>query len=320
MKASSFFSLCVLFVALEHPASAQQPPANVPRVGYVATTAPDTPNNLAFRKGLRDLGYIEGKNILVEDRYAAGKAERIPSLVAELLQLKVDVVVSPVFEAVRAAKQSTKTIPIVMIIADDPVATGLIDSLAHPGANITGVTRLTQELNGKRLELLTEVLPSISRVGIFSVAGFTVVKEYETAARALKLQLEPLDVRGSARGLDDVFKEAVKARVQTLVATRALIGYRKQIAERAIKNRLPIISEGSDFVIAGSLMSYAANDPENYRRAAIYVDKILKGAKPADLPIEQPIKFELVINLKTAKHLDLTIPPNVLARADKVIR
>ena len=203
MKASSFFILCVLFVALEHPAPAQQPPANVPRVGYVATTAPDTPNNLAFRKGLRDLGYIEGKNILVEDRYAAGKAERIPSLIAELVQLKVDVVVSPVFEAVRAAKQSTKTIPIVMIIADDPVATGLI-SLAHPGANITGVTRLTQELNGKRLELLKEVLPSVSRVGIFSVAGFTVVKEYETAARALKLQLEPLDVRGLAHGLDDV--------------------------------------------------------------------------------------------------------------------
>ena len=171
MKASGFFILCVLFVALEHPAPAQQPPANVPRIGYVATTAPDTPNNLAFRKGLRDLGYIEGKNILVEDRYAAGKAERIPTLIAELVQLKVDVVVSPVFEAVRAAKQSTKTIPIVMIIADDPVATGLIDSLAHPGANITGVTRLTQELNGKRLELLKEVLPSVSRVVFFPSLG-----------------------------------------------------------------------------------------------------------------------------------------------------
>ena len=255
-----------------------QQPTNLPKVGYVATTAPDTPNNLAFRKGLRDLGYIEGKNILVEDRYAAGKAERIPSLVAELMELKVDVVVSPVFEAIRAAKQSSKTIPIVMIIADDPVATGLVASLAHPGANITGVTRLTQELNGKRLELLKEMLPSILRVGVFSVAGFTVLKEYETAAHALKLQLELLDVRGLARGLDDVFKEAVKARVQALIATRALIGYRRQIAERAIKDGLPLISEGSDFVIAGGLMSYAANDPENYRRAAVYVDNP-KGRK-----------------------------------------
>jgi putative ABC transport system substrate-binding protein len=164
------------------------------------------------------------------------------------------------------------------------------------------------------------MLPSILRVGVFSVAGFTVLKEYETAAHALKLQLEPLDVRGSARGLDDVFKEAVKSRVQALIATRAVIGYRRQIAERAIKDGLPLISEGSDFVIAGGLMSYAANDPENYRRAAVYVDKILKGAKPADLPVEQPTKFELVINLKTAKQIGLTIPPNVLARADRVIR
>jgi len=313
--------ICVLVTAFVPGLSAEaQQTTNLPKVGYVATTAPDTPNNLAFRKGLRDLGYIEGKNVLIEERYAEGKAERIPNLVAELLQLKLDVLVSPVSEAIRVAKQSTKTLPVVMIITDDPVANGFVESLAHPGANITGVTRLTQELNGKRLELLKEVLPGISRVGVFSVAGFTVTKEYESAARALRLQLHPLDVQGSEQSLDDAFSEAIKARAKALIATRALIGYRKQIAERAIKHRLPLISEGSDFVIAGGLMSYAANDPENYRRAAVYVDKILKGTKPADLPIEQPTKFELVINLKTAKQIGLTISPVVLARADRVIR
>jgi putative ABC transport system substrate-binding protein len=314
-----FCGVCVLFFALFSSAQGQQTP-NLPRIGYVATTAPDTPNNVAFRKGLRDLDYIEGKNILLEERYAEGKADRIPSLVAELLHLKLDVLVSPVSEAIRVAKRSTKTLPVVMIIADDPVATGFVQSLAHPGANITGVTRLTQELNGKRLELVKEVLPGISRVGVFSVAGFTVTKEYESAARALQLQLYALDVQGSEQGIDDAFREAIKAQAKALIATRALIGYRKQIAERAIKHRLPLISEGSDFVMANGLMSYAANDPENYRRADVYVDKILKGAKPSELPVEQPTKFELVINLKTAKQIGLTIPPNVLARADKVIK
>jgi putative tryptophan/tyrosine transport system substrate-binding protein len=300
-------------------AQAQQT-TNIPRIGYVATTAPDTPNNLAFRRGLRDLGYIEGKNILVEDRYAEGKADRIPGLVAELVQLKVDILVSPVTAAIRAAKESTKTIPIVMLITDDPVATGLVDSLARPGGNITGLTRLTQELNGKRLELLKEVVPTTSRIGVLSVAGFTVLKEYEAAAHALKVQLQPLEVRPPNLDLEGAFRHAIKARVRALIATRALVGYRKQIADLAIKNRLPLMSEGSDFVAAGGVMSYAANDPENYRRAATYVDKILKGAKPADLPVEQPMKFEFVINLKAAKQIGLTIPPNVLARADKVIK
>ena len=313
------FALSALLFAHCLRAHAQQPP-NLPRIGYLATTAPDTPNNLAFRRGLRDLGYIEGKNILVEDRYAAGKAERIPSLVAELLQLKVDILVSPVTAAIRAAKESTKTIPIVMVIADDPVATGLVDSLAHPGGNITGLTRLTQDLNGKRLELLKEMLAAASRVEVLFVAGFSVVKEYEAAAHALKIQIQSLEVRPPNPDLESVFRDAIKERASALIATRALVGYRKQIADLAIKKRLPFIAEGSDFVVAGGVMSYAALDAENYRRAATYVDKILKGAKPMDLPVEQPTKFELVINLKTAKQIGLAIPPNVLVRADKVIK
>ena len=275
---------------------------------------------MAFRRGLRDLGYIEGKNILVEDRYAAGKADRIPNLVAELVQMKVDVLVSPVVAAIRAAKESTKTIPIVMVIADDPVATGLVDSLARPGGNITGLTRLTQELNGKRLELLKEVVPTATRVGVLSVAGFTIFREYEAAARVLKIHLQSLEVRAPNPDLEGPFRDAVKGQVRALIVARALVGYRKQIADLAIKNRLPLMSEGSDFVDAGGLVSYAAIDAENYRRAAYYVDRILKGAKPADLPVEQPTKFEFIINLKAAKQIGLTVPPNVLARADRVLR
>ena len=227
-------ALCAMLLALCFPAEAQQP-AKVPRIGYVATTAPDTPNNLAFRRGLRDLGYIEGKNILVEDRYAEGKADRIPSLVAELVQLKVDILVSPVSAAIRAAKESTKTIPIVMVIADDPVATGLVDSLARPGGNVTGLTRLTQELNGKRLELLKEVVPTASRVGVLLVAGFAVFREYEAAAHALKVQLQSLEVRAPNPDLEGAFRDAVKGRARALIATRALVGYRKQIAGLATR-------------------------------------------------------------------------------------
>jgi putative tryptophan/tyrosine transport system substrate-binding protein len=311
--------LATVLLTTAPPAEAQQP-TNVPRIGYLATTAPDTPNNLAFRRGLRDFGYIEGKNILVEDRYAAGKADRIPNLVAELVQLKVDILVSPVSAAIRAAKESTNTIPIVMVIPDDPVATGLVDSLARPGGNVTGLTRLTQELNGKRLELLKEVVPTTSRVGVLLVAGFTVFREYEAAAHALKLQLQSLEVRAPNPDLEGAFRDAVKERVSALIAPRALVGYRQQVADLAIKNRLPLMSEGSDFVDDGGLVSYSADDRENYKRAAYYVDRILKGAKPADLPVEQPKKFELVINLKTAKQIGLTIPPNVLARADRVIK
>ena len=305
-----------------------QQAGKVPRIGYLDSTGdPKTPQPSveAFRQGLRDLGYIEGKNILVEYRYAAGMTDRMPSLVAELVQLKVDVVVVSALPAIRAAKQATKTIPIVMVTTQDPVATGLVDSLARPGGNITGLTRLTRDLSGKRLELLKEAVPKLSRVGVLDDASTDIqasFQDFEPAARALKIQLQSLEVRGPNPDLEGAFQAAASGRVNALVTVRTalLINYRKQIADLAIKNRLPSIQEGSDFVEAGGLMSYSANDTEVFRRAAYYVDRILKGTKPADLPVEQPTKFELVINLKTAKQIGLTIPPNVLARADRVIR
>jgi putative tryptophan/tyrosine transport system substrate-binding protein len=306
-----------------------QQAGKVPRIGYLDSTGdPKTPQPSveAFRQGLRDLGYIEGKNILVEYRYAEGMTDRMPSLVAELVQLKVDVVVVSALPAIRAAKQATKTIPIVMVTTQDPVATGLVDSLARPGGNITGLTRLTRDLSGKRLELLKEVVPGISRVGVLVDANMidraAAFKDYETAARALKIQLQSLEVRGRDPDFDTAFQAAAKGRVSALITiTDALfIRYQKRIADLAIKNRLPSMYELTAYAEAGGLVSYAASDAESFRRAVVYVDKILKGAKPADLPVEQPTKFELVMNLKTAKQIGVTIPPNVLARADKVIR
>jgi putative ABC transport system substrate-binding protein len=316
--------LCIFVVlACVHLAEAQQP-AKIPRIGYMASGGDvNNPGYIvaAFRRGLRDLGYIEGKNILVEYRYP-GADPRDLAAVAELIQLKVDVLVSSSAGAIRAAKQSTKTIPIVMMASFDPVKTGIIDSLARPGGNITGVTRLTHDLNGKRLELFKEAVPSISRVGIFADRGSVSLREYESAARALKISLEFLELNDSHPDLEGVFQTAAKARVNALVtiASRSINRYTKQIVELAIKNRLPSMFEIATRVEAGGLMSYSADDAAIFRRAAVYVDKILKGAKPADLPVEQPTKFELVINLKTAKQIGLTIPPNVLARADPIIR
>jgi putative ABC transport system substrate-binding protein len=321
---SILFVVALLAVAVI--ADAQQP-KKVPRIGYLSGAGDPSnpgPNVEAFRRGLQELGYIEGKNILVEYRYIEGKRDRIPSLVAELVQLKVDVLVSPNLPAIRAAKQATKTIPIVMVTNWDPVAEGLIDSLARPGGNITGLSRLTRDLSGKRLELLKEAVPGISRVGVLDDADAQTkaFKDFEAAARALKIQLQSLEIRGPNPDLEGAFQAAVKSRIRALIATQitVLIPYTKKIADLAIKNRLPLMFETGSLVEAGGLMSYAASDADLFRRAAIYVDKILKGAKPADLPVEQPIKFELVINLKTAKQIGLTIPPNVLARADKVIR
>src|SRR5262249_2649439 len=225
------------------------------------------------------------------------------------------------------AKQATKTISIVMVATVDPVATGLIDSLAHPGGNITGLTRLQRELSGKRLELLKEVIPKIVRVGVLwetdDPAAAIAFKEYDAAAHALKIQLQSLEVRGPNPDLEGAFRDATKRRANALVTVTSVLvssRYLKRIADLAIKNRLPSMCENSRFVEAGSLMSYSANDAESYRQAAWYVKKILKGAKPAELPVEQPTKFEFVINLKTAKQIGLTIPPNVLMRADKVLK
>jgi putative tryptophan/tyrosine transport system substrate-binding protein len=321
-------ALCAVLLALCVSAQAQQP-GKIPRIGYVSGTGDANnpgPNIESFRQGLRDLGYVEGKNIVVEYRYAEGKNERLPGLVAEIVKLKVDVVVVIALPAIRAAKKATQTIPIVMVTNTDPVAAGLVDSLARPGGNVTGLTLLTRDLSGKRLELLNEMLPGISRVGILwvtpSSTGDSGFREYEATARALKIRLQSLEVQGSNPDLEGAFHAAAKGRANALITIRnpALTRHTKQIVDLAIKTRLPSMFESTDYVEAGGLVSYAANFNEVFRRASVFVDKILKGAKPTDLPVEQPTKFEFAINLKTAKALNLTIPQSVLFRADRVIK
>jgi putative tryptophan/tyrosine transport system substrate-binding protein len=320
--------LVAMLLALNSLAKAQQT-TKIPRIGYVSGTGDANnpgPNIESFRQGLRDLSYVEGKNIVVEYRYAEGKNERLPGLVAEIVKLKVDVIVVIALPAIRAAKKATQTIPIVMVTNADPVAAGLVGSLARPGGNVTGLTLLTRDLSGKRLELLNEVVPGISRVGILWVApsatGDSGFKEYEPTGRALKIQLQSLEVQGSNPDLEGAFQAAKKGRASALITIRnpALTRHTKRIVDLAIKNRLPSMFESTDYVEAGGLVSYAANFTEVFRRAAVYVDKILKGVKTVDLPVEQPTKFEFVINLKTAKALNLTIPQSVLFRADKVIK
>ena len=325
MSKRTHFCLLITVLLITGLAQAQQP-KKVARIGYLSGSSSARPNVQAFRQGLKDRGYIEGKNILVEYRSVEGKLDRASSLVAEFVRLKVDLVVVTFLVGIRAAKDATKTIPIVMVSYADPVETGLIDSLARPGGNITGLAALGRDLSGKRLELLKEVVPRMSRVGVLwdaDAPGPAIsFKEYEVAARALKIQPHSLEVRGPEPNLDGLLQAAVKERVGALITVRnPLLGrYTNPIFELATKNRLPSMCEGSGYVEAGCLMSYSAIEADLYRRAATYVDKILKGAKPAELPVEQPTKFELVINLQTAKQIGLTVPPNVLARADKVIK
>jgi ABC-type uncharacterized transport system substrate-binding protein len=323
---SSLFVAVLLAVAVI--AEAQQP-ARIPRIGYVSGTGDlsnQGPYVEALRQGLRDLGYIQGKNIAIEYRGAEGNLDRIPSLVNELVQLKVDVIVAPIPGAIRAAKQATNTIPIVIVTGIDPIASGWVASLARPGGNITGVATLAQELNGKRLELLTEVVPRLSRVAVLWTpndrSAAINFREYEAAARALKVQLQSVEGRREDPDVEAAFQTAVKARAGALITitTATLLLKQKQIADLAVKNRLPTMFQGSTWVDAGGLMSYSTNDIDALRRAATYVDKILKGAKPADLPVEQPTKYEMVVNLKTAKQIGLTIPQKVLVRADRVIK
>ena len=317
-----------LFLVLCSSVSAQQQ-TKIPRIGYISGTGNASnqgPYVEALRQGLRELGYVEGKNFVIEFRGAEGKSDRMPSLVNELVQLKVDVLAVPTVSALRAAKQATNKIPIVMVTQVDPVATGLIDSLARPGGNITGLATLQRDLGGKRLELLAEVVPRLSRVGILrnpdEEVGSIGFKDYEAAARALKIRLQSLEARGSNPDLEGAFRAAVEGRADAVITITngPLFRNSKRIADLALKNRLPSAYEGGTWVEAGGLMSYSANDLELYRRASTYVDKILKGAKPADLPIEQPTKFEFMLNLKTAKALNLTIPQSVLFRADRVIK
>jgi putative tryptophan/tyrosine transport system substrate-binding protein len=317
-----------VILASSYPAGAQQP-GKIPRIGFVVGSGDAKNPGLqveGFQKGLRDLGYADGKNLVIEYRYAEGNNERFPSLVSELVQLKVDVLFVSALPAILAAKKTTKTIPIVMMINTDPVAAGIVDSLARPGGNITGLTRLSRELGGKRLELLKEAVPRTTRVGVLwrtnSVGLDVAFKEYEVAARALKMQLRSLTVQGLNPDIDGALNSAVNEKTHALIViSDVLLGrYAKQIADLAIKHRLPSMHEQDRYVDAGGLISYGADDLVLFRRAATYVDKILKGTKPADLPVEQPTKFEFVINLKTAKALNLTIPQSVLFRADKVIR
>jgi putative ABC transport system substrate-binding protein len=324
--ALSFFG--ALLFAPSVPAEAQQT-KKVPRIGHVSGSGSANNPELsvkAFRQGLRDLGYIEGQNITIEYRYAEGKPDRGPALVAELVRLKVDVLVVTFLPGIRAAKESTKTIPIVMVTGVDPVATGIVDSLARPGGNVTGLTTLARDLSGKRLEVLKETVQGISRVGVLwdanAEAPTISFKEYEAAARGLKISLQSLEVRGPNPDLEGAFETASKRRANALItiSNPVLSRHAKRIANLAVKNRLPSMYERSQYVETGGLMSYSSDVADSYRRAAYYVNKILKGAKPAELPVEQPTKFEFVINQKTAKQIGLAIPPNVLARADRVIR
>jgi ABC-type uncharacterized transport system substrate-binding protein len=326
--AVAVFALLLMLFALGISAQAQQA-KKIPRIGFLGgsgiTNNPRSNFNV-FLQGLRDLGYVDGKNIVIENRNAEGKLDLIPILVDELIQLKIDVLVTTNPTAIRAAKEATKTIPVVMVSSVDPVATGIVDSLARPGGNITGLSLLARDLSGKRLELITEAVPGIKRIGVLwdanSSAAAIGLKEYEAAARTMKVPLQSLAVQGPIPDLESAVQAAAKGRADALITVRTSVLnlYSKHIADLAIKNRLPSMFEVSAYVEVGGLMSYANSDAESFKRAAFYVDKILKGAKPGDLPVEQPTKFELVINLKTAKQIGVTIPPNVLARADRVIK
>jgi putative ABC transport system substrate-binding protein len=318
-----FLAIVVPLVACAAMAEAQQP-KKVPRLGYLGLIEnPDLDGG--FRKGLRELGYVKGQNINVEYRYAGGKVDQLAGLVAEMVNLRVDVIVASGTQSIEAAKKATKTVPIVFPVTPDPVESGFVASFARPGGNITGLSTLNPEVGGKRLELFKEVIPGISRVAVLwnpTNPGSAVnLKETDAAARSLGLKLQPLEVR-SPEGFDEAFRAAKREHAGglTMIPDAMLRAQQKRIHDFATKNRLPTVFHSSEFVLAGGLMSYGAHLPDLYRRAATYVDKILKGTKPADLPVEQPTKFELIMNLKTAKQIGLTIPPNVLVRADKVIK
>jgi len=300
--------------------------AGLPKIGVLSVVASPDPVVEALRQGLHDLGHTEGKDIEIEYRYAEGNLTRIPDLLAELIKAKVDVLVIGSLPAIRAAMQATQTIPIVIVASVDPVAAKLVQSLAHPGGNVTGRATLTRELSAKRLEILHETLSAASRIGFLwdaeSEPATISIKEYEFVARRFNIHVVSLGVRGPSPDVGAAFRTGMKQRIGALVTiTNGLIrSHAHRIAEVALNTRLPTMHERHQYVEAGGLMSYAAVDADEWKRAAIHIDKILRGAKPAELPVEQPTKFELVINLKTAKQIGVTIPPSVLARADKLIR
>ena len=323
-KKIKVLTLSALLLALSVSAEAQQTKRKY-RVGYLSPRSGIESREEAFRQGLRELGYAEGQNLSIEWRFTKGKTVLFPELAAELVRLKMDCILALGVSAIGSLKKSTDTIPIVMGTIDvDPVQQGFVASLARPGGNITGFTGIAYDIAGKRLELLKETVPKVSRAAILvdpSPAAAAHVSETEVAARHLKMQLQLLEVREPA-ALDNAFQVARQGRAEVLsvVATGLINSHRPRIINLAANSRLPTMYSSPDFVLEGGLISYASDPVAQIRRAATYVDKILKGTKPADLPIQQPTKFELIINLKAAKQIGLTIPPNVLARADRVIR
>ena len=325
-RAKTFVSVVTATILAFCFSALAQNPKNISRIGHLIATSGSPSRINAFRDGLRDLGYVEGKNIIIEWRHGEGKLDRLPALAAELVRLKVDVIVSAGPPDTRALKQSTDKIPIVMTQEADPVGSGFVASLARPGGNITGLSTLAPELNGKRLELLKEIVPKLSRLGVFGTStqpgNAQSLKEVELVAKYFRVEIQYLDVL-SGKDIEAAFQVATKGRndaILMLIPGRVAAGYQTAIAELAVKNRLPAMYHRADFVEAGGLLTYGVNIEDLDRRAATYVDRILKGAKPAELPVEQPRKFELLINLKTAKQIGLTIPPNVLARAHRVIK
>jgi putative ABC transport system substrate-binding protein len=319
------FALCAMLLALCQSVTAQQ--GKVPRIGFLVVGSPAAVSGRleAFRQGLRERGYVEGKNIVIEYRYGEGKPDRTADQAAELVQQKVDVIVTGGSQATRPAKEATHRIPIVMAQDNDPVGSGFIDNLAKPGGNITGLANLTTELSGKQLEILREIIPKLSRLAVLrdltEPGNPQAVRETDRAAQAYGIQRFYLDVR-TASDIERAFASADKKRAEALLVLPSAVfnSNRKQVVDPAIKNRWPGMYPRIEYVEEGGLMTYGASTTDLFRRAAIFVDKILKGAKPGELPVEQPIKFDLMFNLKTAQQIGVTIPPKVLARADRVIR
>jgi putative ABC transport system substrate-binding protein len=325
---SSVVATVLLMLGLS--AEAQQP-GKIPRIGYLSAQSLSAESSRldGFRQALRELGYVEGKSIIIEYRFVEGKLDRLPGVAAELVQLKVDMIVATGSPSTRAAQQATRTVPVVMTVVGDPIEAGFVTSLANPGGNITGLTQISPQLSGKRLELLKEAFPKISRVAVFVDGALAlqrqvsqVLQETQVAADALRVKLLSVEVRGPNPDLDGAFRTATGQRAGALIVPPGptLILHRKRFVDLTVKSRLPAMYGDSEWPEAGGLMSYGTDYIDLYRRAATYVDKILKGTKPADLPVQQPTKFEFVINLKAAKQIGLTIPQSVLFRADKVIK
>jgi putative tryptophan/tyrosine transport system substrate-binding protein len=325
-KAKSISWLLATILLTTVPSKAQQP-AKVPRIGFQldSPVAAVAARIEGFRQGLRELGYVEGKNIIIEWRSSEGKVERRAEIAAELVRLKVDVIVSAGPTVTRAVKEATSTVPIVMSQDPDPVGSGFVASLARPGGNITGLSALSPEMSGKQLEIMKEFLPKLSRMAVIgnstNPGDAQVLRETVLAAGVYEVYLRYLDVL-DAKDIEPIFRAAAKGRADALLVlgNPILNSHRQQVVDLAAKHRLPTAYARPEFIEAGGLMYYGTSYNDLYRRAAIYVDKILKGAKPGDIPVEQPIKFEFIVNLKAAKQIGLTMPPNVLVRADKVIR